>query len=242
MSLKKYRNKYKKHIFEHFHELQTRLKVYIFFLICASVLGFFINKHIIKYIVNVFPKETQINFLNSSDAFITSINTSFFFGLIITLPIILYQVYKFLCPAFRKSDRRFLRNILISSNLLFIFGTVVLNEFLTKNAVEFFINYSKKIEINTIIDAKNYISSIMFYSFCFGGLMQFPIPIIILAKYKIIQTQDLKNFRRFFIALSFVISGVITPPDVLGQVICAILMIALYEILIILCKKYDLRE
>lgn len=210
-------------------------------LIINSIVAYFFRHKIIAFLAKPFLKNnTNYSIFGVSDGFLLTINIAFFSGLIVSLPIFYYQIYNFICPSWKRRDRGFFKVMLSLSIVLFLLGGVVFNGFLTFKAVGFFVDFTKDNFVNAILNINfaSYISSILFYCFCFGLVFQFPVVILILARYKIIDFNDLKTFRRIFILLAFVISGIITPPDVLSQVTCAVLMIVFYEILILITRQW----
>jgi sec-independent protein translocase protein TatC len=245
MKYKNLRKRYKAHIFEHFIELQKRLRWCLFVLFFNSVIAYIFKEKIISVLSKPFV-QNNINYsiFGVSDGFLLALNIAFFSGLILSLPVFYYQIYGFICPSWRKKDRNFFKIMFILSVVLFLAGGLIFNGFLTLKAVDFFMDFTKNTfnQVSININFQAYVSSLLFYCFCFGVVFQFPVLILILARYGVIDFKDLRNFRRIFIFLSFLISGIITPPDALSQIICAGFMILLYEILILITKKWKTKK
>lgn len=242
MNWKKYQDRYKKHFLGNLQTFQKMMKICLFILTINSTICYFKSRDIIMYVLRHLSQQDLI-LTDLSDGFLILINVSFFCGLFLTIPIFLILLYRFICPIFETKDRIFFGFILCLSSILFIAGVFFLNQFLLPDAIKFFLNYSHQIPYTSVkINLKEYLQSLFFYSFSFGVLFQFPVPMIVMIRYKILKCRQLLFFRKFFIVIAFIISGVITPPDVLSQVICSFGMIVMYEMLILISKYYELRK
>lgn len=162
--------------------------------------------------------------------------TSFTFGLIASFPWILYQIWKLVQPKLYNSKTRYSIVFVTITSLLFFIGVLFGYFIIVPLSIHFFMN----IEISSIvanqIDLTSYISLVRTTILASGIVFVLPVVILVLYKMGILSTDTLKGYRRYAYVLILVASAIITPPDVLSQVILVIPLVLLYEVSIFFSK------
>lgn len=156
---------------------------------------------------------------------------------LISLPIMIYQIVAFIAPVF--SDKKPLRKILmycIFAMVLFILGAAFAYKILLPFIYKFLFDIGIANNIEAQISIKEYISLFITIECCIGIVTEMPLISIILTKVGILTPKRMKAIRPYIIVAIFITAAIITPPDVVSQVMVAIPMIVLYQISIILCK------
>ncbi len=180
--------------------------------------------------------------LKVSDIFITYIRLAFFVALIVSFPFFSLQILLFSFPALYKMEKALLFLFIILLNGLFLFGVFFAYKLIISNALNFFLIFIKsfnsagELKVNFMPSVEYYFNFFKSIIIAFGFMFEFPIIIISLLFFDIITTSHLKNFRRYFIALSFILAAVLTPPDPYSQIIMASCLIFFYEI-VLLCAN-----
>ncbi len=183
--------------------------------------------------------------LKVSDIFITYIRLAFFIALVVSFPFFSLQVLLFSFPALYKMERTLLFLLIILLNGLFLFGAFFAYKLIISNALNFFLMFIKffnnagEVKVNFMPSVEYYFNFFKSVIMAFGFIFEFPVIIIFLLFFNIITTIQLKNFRRYFIVLSFILAAILTPPDPYSQIIMAFCLIFFYEIVLFCATMLD---
>jgi sec-independent protein translocase protein TatC len=227
----------------HLSELKKRLIYSIFFLAAASAICYYFIEEIYFFITNPLITSSEqtrkVIYTGLAEVFISYIKISFFFGFLVSLPFMAYQIYAFISPGLLKKERKIVKIALIFAPILFYIGAIFMFYLVIPKAWSFFISFEiRDTSVPLILEAKisEYISLVMQLVIAFGLAFEIPVVILILTAIGIFSSNLLINNKRYAIVLIFIFAGIVTPPDVLSQIALAIPMILLYEVSIRLCK------
>ena len=236
---------------EHFLELRKRIFFVIFFFVTFFCISYFFAENIYQFLLQPFAEISlthqnhKLIYTSPTEAFATYIKLSFYTSLFFSFPIFSAQVYLFLSPALYKNEKKNILKIFFSTMFLFLFGAIFAYYFILPLALKFFASFEtqgfselQKFPIQLEIKISEYLNFILNLIFGFGVAFISPILLIFLIKIGLLSIDDLRKKRRYWIVFIFIIAAVLTPPDVLSQLSLAILMILLFEIVILICKKY----
>ena len=157
-------------------------------------------------------------------------------GIIFSFPYILWEFWKFISPALYRNEKKQAFSFLFVSTLLFIVGICFGYYIIAPLSVQFLANYSLSNEIKNGIDLASYISLIKTSTLASGIIFELPIIMYFLTKLGLITPKFLTENRRYTIVIVLVVSAIITPPDIISQIIVAIPIMILYEFSIIISK------
>ena len=234
---------------EHFFELKTRIQR----ILIAYFIGFIICYYFSNEIYNILLEplaELSVNNLRKviytglTEAFFTYVKLAAFVSFILITPLIDVECYFFITPGLYNNEKKIARFVVFMSPVLFWCGSLFVFYFVMPRAWQFFLGFeNNSTVVPLILEAKisEYLSLVIQLIIAFGLAFQLPIVVLILNLLKIVTRQDLQKKRRLFIVISFVIAGILTPPDVLSQFALAIPMLLLYEISIMMCKFLENR-
>lgn len=158
-------------------------------------------------------------------------------GLIVSSPYIFYQIWAFIKPGLKQNELKVAKGLVFYVNLCFITGILFGYFVVAPLTVQFFTSFqiSSSIENNfTISSYMNTVISTVFYT---GLLFLLPVAVYVLTKIGLIDVAFLKKYRRHAIVVILILAAVITPPDVLSQIIVSLPIIFLYEVGIIIAKR-----
>ena len=228
--------------FEHLIELRFRLLKIILSIIIFSLIGYYYSNFIITFLLNI-TIDPLIDFqvLKVTSIFMTKIIVSIFIGLILSLPIILYQILIFLLPAFKTNVTKFRIIIFVlMSFILFIVGLLFGYFVLLPLSMNFFktIAFSLLDYVSLNYTLENYLVYLIWALIISSFIYQLPVIIIILVKMELINIQSLIDYRSYAIVSFFIISALFTPPDPLSQLFIALPLIILYEVTILVIKIF----
>jgi sec-independent protein translocase protein TatC len=179
-----------------------------------------------------------INIINRQMAgqFSAHIWTSIVFGIIIAFPYILYELWKFIKPALYEQEKKYGLVFIFTTSFLFILGILFGYYVITPLSVNFLGNYFVTGEIENNIDLSSYNSLVRTTVLANGIIFELPVIIYFLAKMGIVDAAFLRNNRKYAIVLVLLLAAIITPPDIVSQIIVAIPLSILYELSIFIAK------
>jgi len=161
--------------------------------------------------------------------FLVPVKVTLLVAFIIALPVVLYQAWAFIAPGLYAHEKRLVAPLVISSSLLFI-GGVAFCYYLVFGMVFRFINNFAPASIAVAPDIESYFGFVMTMFVAFGLTFEVPIVVIVLVRMGVIEVQKLKEIRPYVIVGSFILAAVITPPDVVSQLMLALPLCLLYEL------------
>ena len=229
----------------HFIELRSRLIKSIVFILIVFVISYTFADHIYSFLVKPYaeavkddPISRRLIFTALHETFITYLKVAFFASIFLGCPVLLMQIYKFIAPGLYKNEKKALLPYLISTPILFLLGGILVYYLVMPLAIKFFLSFesmgsSTSLPIQLEAKVNEYLSLIMRLIFAFGVSFQLPILLNLLARVGVVNSQYLKNTRRYVIVIIFTVAAILTPPDPITQVGLAIPLLMLYEISII---------
>ena len=148
---------------------------------------------------------------------------------LIALPFVLYQVWAFVAPGLYSHEKRLVVPLVVSSTLLFLAGVAFCYFFVFGRVFHFIQAFAPK-SVNVAPDIEEYLGFVLTMFLAFGATFEVPIVVVVLARMGVVSVEALKNFRGYFVVIAFIISAVITPPDMVSMLSLAIPMCLLYEV------------
>ena len=180
-------------------------------------------------------------YLSPQEAFLTRIKLALAFGVLCSMPILLYHFWKFVEPALSAREKKICTLLGVSSFLFFLAGICFNIFFLTPLVLKFFLNYSKP-KLTPLISISNYTTFLLNMSFAFALISQIPFLMGIAAMINIVEYEVLAYLRWPTVLIIFILSAILTPPDALSQVALALPMWGLYEIGLIIMRIIKKRQ
>lgn len=226
---------------EHLIELRTRLlRAIIVLLIILGGLLYFSNEiyeFVAEPLLKHLPAESNSSMIvtDVTQAFLTPFKLTFFVAVFIAMPFLLYQIWAFIAPALYQNERSLAIPIFISSVILFYTGIAFAYFIVFPMLFEFFTAIAPK-SVTVMPDIASHLSLVIKLFFAFGLAFEIPIATIILIVAGVISPEGLAKKRPYVIVACFVIGMVLTPPDVLSQVMLAVPMWGLFEVGVFLGK------
>ncbi|MDD2389768.1 MAG: twin-arginine translocase subunit TatC [Desulfobacterales bacterium] len=189
-------------------------------------------------LVSVMKTGDTLIFTGLPEAFFTYLKVSFLSGLMLAAPVILYQFWMFIAPGLYKKERSVLYPIVILSSFFFIGGALFGYFIVFPFGFEFFLSFSTEF-IKPMPSMKEYLSFSSKLLIAFGVVFEMPLVITFLARLGLVSVDFLKKQRKYAILLFFIGAALLTPPDVVTQILMALPLMLLYEISIIGAKIFS---
>lgn len=186
--------------------------------------------------------EVILRSLSPAEVFLMSVRLSFLAGLIISLPLILYFTAKFILPALKPDEKRFLVPAFCVGGGLFFFGALFAYGVVLPLSLKFFWKFSERLGVQPAWTVNNYASLVGKLILAFGIIFEIPVLILFLAKLGIVDYDMLKRGRPYVIVGVFLLAALLTPPDIITQIMMAVPMLILYELCIFFSRFFTLKR
>jgi sec-independent protein translocase protein TatC len=178
---------------------------------------------------------------------VTDITGSFFVPMkvtmlvafLIALPWVLYQMWEFIAPGLYQHERSLVIPLVVSSYSLFLFGMAFAYFLVFPTVFNFMAQYNAPLGAEMSTDIDKYLSFAMTTFLAFGITFEVPVVVVVLVRMGLVTLAKLKEIRPYVIVGAFVIAAVVTPPDVLSQLLLAIPMTLLYELGLLIARFYQ---
>ena len=224
-------------VVDHLSELRSRLIVSaLAFVVAWAFTGW--QNHLVLEIVNApLPDGIEPITLGPAEAFYTTLTNSAYFALLIAMPVILYQLYAFVLPAFSPAERRVATPLLLMVPVLFITGVVFCYFVVLTPAIDFLLNFNAD-EFNTQVRARDYYSFVTLLMLAMGLGFQIPVGVLAACKLGLTNATKLRKNRRYAVVVIVVVASLLPTLDPLTLILEAIPLYALYELSIVLAARF----
>lgn len=220
-------------LIEHLLELRTRLLRAIIGIGVALVALLPFTRQLYDFVAKPLasrlPEGQHFIALNPAGAFFAPLKLTSFAALFLAAPWVLYQLWAFVAPGLYQRERSLAKPILVSAVALFYCGCAFALFIVLPNVFRFLVMFSPA-SVAITPDANAYLDFVMVIFFAFGLSFELPVALVILVLLGWVTPQQLRDARGYAIVGIFVLAAVITPPDVVSQLMLALPMCALYEI------------
>ena len=214
---------------EHLEELRRRLIVVVLSVLAAAVIGFLLSSDVIALLKDRLPADNRnLIYLGPADALTAQLKVAGFLGIAFAMPIILFEVWRFVSPGLTPREKRFVWPVVLAGLLLFILG-VVIGYVVIPYTLNFLLDFSQGIaEPNLTIDA--YIGFVTTMMLAFGLVLEFPIVLIGLSRVGVLNYRRIASRRRWAILAIVLFAIILTPGgDPISPLILGSVMFILFE-------------
>ena len=188
--------------------------------------------------------EYHINLIATelSSQFMTHITTALYLGLLAASPYILVELFRFITPALYENEKKYSVSVAVTMYLLFIVGVLMSYFILFPISFRFLGTYSVSDIVESNITLKSYISTFTTLTLVMGLVFQLPVIAFFLGKLEVVNSQMLKQYRKYAFVIIMVVAAIITPPDLMTLVLVTIPLYLLYEVSISVLKRMEKKK
>lgn len=188
--------------------------------------------------------QTQLKLqnINMSGQFTMHIWIAFIAGLVVAFPYIFWEFWRFIKPALYQEEINHSRGAIFFASILFSIGILFAYYLICPLSVHFLGNYQVSQNVENIINLGSYISTISSIVLASGVMFELPIFIYFMSKIGLVTAKFLRKYRKHAIVISLSLAAIITPPDVISQIMVCLPLILLYEVGILIAKRIEKKK
>jgi sec-independent protein translocase protein TatC len=223
---------------DHLAELRRRILVALAALVLASVVGWLVEPRILELLIAPLRQQTgaPLRFIGLGDAFFIRVKIAIIVGVVLALPVILWQAWLFIAPGLTSRERSLARPWLPLAYVFFLVGGAVAWVVLPF-AVQFLLAFSEPGELEPLITASEYFGFVTNLVLAFGVVMQYPLLVTFLAEIGVVTSARLRSSRRIVLLVIAVFAAAITPGgDLVSPAVLGAVLYVLYELTIQLIR------
>jgi sec-independent protein translocase protein TatC len=234
-------------LFEHLGELRMRIIRSLIFIVIGAALSWIWVEHVFNFLMEPLrvaaptPEMAKVHYKDMSEPFITMIKTALFSGVFVTIPFVLYQVWKFIAPALYKHEKRVALPFVFLATIFFYTGATFCYYIVMPFGFQFLFKFSAQIASPTIMMSEHY-AMVVKMMLAFAVVFEMPVFTMFLSALGVLTHRPLIAYWRYSVVGIFLAAAVLTPPDVLSQLAMAVPMVLLYGLSIIVAYFFTRRH
>jgi sec-independent protein translocase protein TatC len=188
-------------------------------------------------LIKMMPNGGSLVFISVAEAFFTYMKVAFVAGLILTSPFVLYQIWAFVAPGLYQKEKKYVVPFVLGGSVFFALGVLFGYFIALPVGFKFLLGYATDF-IKPMPSMKEYLSFSIKFLLAFGLVFEFPVVLVLLARIGVVDAKTLARQRKYAILLIFIFAAVMTPPDLISQVLMALPLMGLYELSILLSRIF----
>lgn len=252
-------------LIEHLAELRTRLIRSVIAFLIGMIICFTVATPIFNFLTDPLcqalsqrGQDCDLIFISPQEGFFVAIKVSLLGGLMLSFPVIAHQMWRFVAPGLYKNEKGAFLPFLISSPMMFMLGAAFAFYVVTPLAYDFFLGFqqfgaegealpgdpavSPGLSVVFQGSAQEYLNLTIKFIVAFGMCFQLPVLLTLMGKAGLVSSEGLGNVRKYAVVAILVLAALVTPPDVITQVILFVVVYGLYEVSIFLVKRVETKR
>ena len=192
-----------------------------------------------KPLIDVLPSDAHMIVTDVTGSFFVPIKVTFMVAFVVALPVVLYQLWAFVAPGLYQHEKKLILPLVVSTYTLFLLGMAFAYSLVFPTVFAFMVQYNAPLGAQMSTDIDKYLSFAMTTFITFGITFEVPIVVVILVKLGMVKLKKLREIRPYIIVGAFIVAAVVTPPDILSQLLLAIPLCLLYELGLLIARLYE---
>ena len=226
--------------FEHLSELRKRLFYIVFTIIAFSSAAYYFIDPLVELLKRP-ANDMDFVYLTPPELFLAYLKISVVAGIAASVPVILLQVWLFVKPGLQKKELAALAFIIIFGTIFFLTGIFFSYVVILPITLDFFLKYATP-DIEAMFSFGSYVGFISSIMLAFGLAFELPIVVLILARVGLVNHTMLHKASKFVFLAIFILAAMLTPPDVISQLLLTGPMFLLYELSVLLARLFEKRD
>lgn len=228
-------------LLDHLIELRSRLLKCVVALLAGFFLCFYFSDTLFAILVHPLkdafgPAGGKLVYTKLYEAFFVQVKVALFGSFFLSFPVIANQLWAFVAPGLYAKEKKALLPFLLATPVLFMAGASLAYFVVMPTAFHFFLQYqgtSSGIQVEALPSADSYLGLVMQFVLAFGISFLLPVLLMLLNHAGLVSRQQLVGLRRYMIVVAFIVAAVLTPPDVVSQLMLAVPLVLLYELALV---------
>ena len=221
----------------HLRELRNRILVCVLLLLAVFALCLSFAPRIVTLLTDMGKRFDYVYvYIAPQELFLVYMNVALVGAVVVCFPVLAYQVYAFCSPGLSGKERTYISGALIAGALCFLLGVAFAYFISLPFMLRFLIQFTGEVDVSASISIQSYISFLLTVFVIFGLVFELPVVTVLLTGLGIVKADWLARGRKVMIVIIFVLAAIITPPDIVSQIMVAVPMLALYELSIVLSR------
>ena len=252
-------------LIEHLAELRTRLIRSVIAFLIGMVICFTVATPIFNFltaplcqVLGERGQDCDLIFISPQEGFFVAIKVSLLGGLMLSFPVIAHQMWRFVAPGLYKNEKGAFLPFLVASPVMFILGASFAFYVVTPLAYDFFLGFQQfgaegeampgdpattpGLSVVFQGSAQEYLNLTIKFIVAFGMCFQLPVLLTLMGKAGLVSSEGLGNVRKYAVVAILVLAALVTPPDVITQVILFVVVYGLYEVSIFLVRRVETKR
>jgi len=226
----------------HIADLRKRLMISSAFFVIAFFACFFVYDVILGWMMvpieAVLPEGSRMVAIEVQETFFTALKVAFFSAFLVSLPVIFWQFWLFMSPGLYENEKKLVIPFVISATFMFLVGASFAYYVVVPYGFEFLVTFGSQV-VAVMPSIGKYVTFFTKLMFGFGIAFEMPVITFFLATIGLVNDEMLKSFFKYAIVLIFVLSALLTPPDIITQFLMAGPLIILYGVSIYIAKIFN---
>ena len=193
-------------------------------------------------LLDVLPKGAHMIVTDVTGSFFVPIKVTLMAAFVLALPVVIYQVWAFVAPGLYQHEKKLVIPLVVSTYTLFLIGMAFAYLLVFPTVFSFMVSYNEPLGADMSTDIDKYLSFAMTTFLAFGFTFEVPVVVVVLVRLRMVKLEKLKEIRPYITVGAFVVAAVVTPPDVLSQLLLAIPLCVLYELGLLIARFYQPKE
>lgn len=185
--------------------------------------------------IHTLPEGTKMIATGVVTPFFVPVKVTLLVAFVVALPVVLYQAWAFVAPGLYAHEKKLILPLVVASTLLFILGMAFCYFFVFNTVFRFIAEFAPK-SITPAPDIEQYLAFVMTMFVAFGVTFEVPVIVVVLTRFGVVSLEKLRDARPYVIVGAFVVAAIVTPPDVMSQVLLALPLCLLYEVGLIVAR------
>lgn len=221
----------------HLKELRNRIVICVVFLVAAVLVCLFFAPQLVELFTDL-GKDYNYKFVYIAPQELLTVQLSIaaIGGLVLSSPLIFYHIYAFCAPGLKRKERLFFLLAVGFGVVCFCVGVLFAYKISVPFMLYFFMDLSVGTDVSASVSIQSYVNFLLTVFVVFGAVFELPVVSVLLTRIGLLKPQWLAKSRKVLFVLIFVLAAIITPPDILSQIMVAFPMMGLLELSIFLCK------
>ena len=221
----------------HLRELRNRILICVILLVVVFGVCLSFAPQIVTALTDMGQRYNYVYvYIAPQELFLVYMNVALVGAVVVCFPVLAYQIYAFCSPGLSGKERGYISGSLVAGGLCFLLGVTFAYFISLPFMLRFLIQFTGEVDVSASISIQQYVSFLLTVFVIFGLVFELPVVSVLLTGLGLVRAEWLVKGRKVMIVIIFVLAAIITPPDIVSQVMVAVPMLGLYEVSIVLSR------